>query len=214
MIGVSPYTLGPTIGIADSSLAGLAADVGTFARGISPGADLSQITSAIEASDRLWSLLSPFGTSDLAIANLIGLFFQGYDSMAGLLGNALLFMHDHPDVSDAHIVIRRVMHESPSIRNTRRFAVRQTPLGETTLATGSALVLDLEAATRAGGPSLAFGAGPHQCPGQMIAFTIATAALEAGPRLSHLPASGVRWLPYPNARIPDLTGIAIERSAP
>jgi cytochrome P450 len=160
----------------------------------------------------LWEQVSPLCSSELEVANLIGLFFQGYDSIAGLLGNALLFMQAHPEVTDLHTVVRRVVHESPSIRNTRRYASRVSRLGEATLAVGSALVVDLEAATSGGGPSFAFGAGAHQCPGQLLAFTIAPAALATGPRLVHPRAGDVNWLSYPNARIPDFSGLTIERS--
>jgi cytochrome P450 len=212
MVSVSPHTLGLAVGLEESSLPDLAADVGAFARSTSPGADQAQVAAGIDAADRLWERLSPIGSSELEVANLIGLFFQGYDSVAGLLGSALLFMRAHPEVTDPYTVVRRVVHESPPIRNTRRFVSRETRIGGVTMSAGSAVIVDLEVATAAGGPSLAFGAGAHQCPGQLLAFTIAPAALAAGPRLADLPAGDLQWLPYPNTRIPDLTGIAIERT--
>lgn len=211
IINVSPYTLGMILGVDQVELPNLALSAAAFARAISPGASALEIESGIAAADELWELFSKLVPVDRAnpelwISNVIGLFFQAYDSMAGLLGNSLLFMSAHPEVTDIRIAIRRTLHESPPIRNTRRFAAADTILGDSLIKVGSSLLLDLEAAMQCSGPSLGFGAGPHACPGQILAFTIAAAALDVGPRLSGIAPT---FYPYPNARVPDFRGIAI-----
>jgi len=211
IVNVSPYTLGMTFGVDLAELPHLARRAAAFARAISPGASALEIESGITAADDLWELFSKLVPVDrvskeLWISNVIGLFFQAYDSMAGLLGNSLLFMQAHPEVTDVRVAIRRTLHESPPIRNMRRFAAADTVLGDSLITAGSSLLLDLEPAMQCSGPSLGFGAGPHACPGQILAFTIAAAALDVGARLSGIAPT---FYPYPNARVPDFRGIAI-----
>jgi cytochrome P450 len=212
-VNVSPYTLGTVLGIDPEHLHELARNAAAFARTLSPGASTGQIESGIAAADELWQIFArqapPAGVDpDIWICNVIGLFFQAYDSMAGLLGNSLLFMQAHPEVTDVRVAIRRTLHETPPIRNTRRFAADDTELGGRLIAAGTSLLIDLESAMRdtGSGPSPGFGAGPHACPGQVIAFTIAAAALEVGPGIEgiHPP-----YYPYPNANVPDFRGFAI-----
>ena len=219
VVNVSPYALGKTFGVAEQDLPVLARNVARFSRAISPGASATEIETGVEAANFLWESFSNIprqrtGDSDLLTSNLIGLFFQGFEGMAGLLGNSLIYLNAHPETTDVRTAIRHVMHESPSIKNTRRFANSETHLGDTLIAADSTLLIDLEAATTSSpsSPSFAFGAGAHACPGQLIAFTIATAALEVGPRLIETPQDGFTYFPYPNVRVPNFRGISIARS--
>jgi cytochrome P450 len=215
-VNVSPYTLGTILGIDPENLPELARNAAAFARAISPGASANETESGISGADELreiFARLAPTtgGDPEIWISNVIGLFFQSYDSMAGVLGNTLLFMQAHPDITDVRVAIRRTLHETPPIRNTRRFAAADTELGGTLIAAGSSLLIDLESAMKAtgSGPSLGFGAGPHACPGQVIAFTIAAAAVEVGPRLEGILPP---YYPNPNASVPDFRGFAIPGS--
>ena len=218
---VAPHALVRAFGIHHTHYAILLTSVEAFARAISPGASAEDVVRGIAASEPLWDIVAKSGYAerfdfdlDPVISNIIGLYFQAFDSTAGLLGNALIYLSEHPSVVDMRSVIRHVMHETPSIRNTRRFAAKSTAIGDADIQEGATLILDLEKATINSGDdaSLAFGAGPHRCPGQLIAFTIAVAALESGPRLSSLPADGISWMPYPNARVPDFRSIPIEEA--
>jgi cytochrome P450 len=84
--------------------------------------------------------------------------------------------------------------DSP-VQNTRRFVDRPTRIAGIDLAAGDVILLLL------GASGQAFGHGPHACPGQEIALTIAEAALA---QLGPLPA-GLRWryIPLANGRLPE-----------
>jgi cytochrome P450 len=172
-------------------------DVASLARGLGPAATDRDLALAVEGCEHLWESMSPKVPADLERAAAIGLLFQGFDSVAALIGNGLVAGARQPGD------VRRLLVETPPIRTTRRFDAQGRPV-----------VVDLEAATRATGgmPSYAFGYGLHRCPGQVLAFTIATHALEHAPRLSTVP-DPVAFLPYPNANVPDLRGVELDWNA-
>lgn len=162
-------------------------------------------------------------------ANLVGLLSQTCEATAGLLGNSLAALAREPDLRRKlasrwellPALIEEVARHDPSVQNTRRFVARSTLVDGNVLAPGDAVLLVLAAANRdpALNPapatfelmrmhrqSLGFGYGPHACPGQMLAFTIAAAGLRAllsgGLRTEALLASGWDYQPSVNARIP------------
>lgn len=217
-VGLSSYSLGLAFGIEENRLPELAFHVASFTRAISPGGTQHQLADGITAAEVLWTMMSNLriidvqvAVRDVWIANMIGLFFQAHDSMAGLLGNALIYVQRHPEVTDMRQVIRQVLRESPPICNTRRFTTGPVTFGEIPVVAGETIVLDLEHAMRMNpdAPSLGFGSGTHQCPGQVLAFTIAASALEHGPRINPGPEVRFEYHPLPNANIPDLRGFSI-----
>lgn len=109
-----------------------------------------------------------------------------------------------------------VMRHDPPVHNTRRFAAEALSLAGVAVPAGAALLIMLgaadvgaaEAADACGrhDPSLSFGAGPHACPGAMLAQSLAVAALTR--RLAGgAPAWPVNWhyRPLVNARVPVFT---------
>jgi cytochrome P450 len=162
-------------------------------------------------------------------ANLVGLLSQTCEATAGLLGNSLAALAREPDLRRRlasrwellPALVEEVARHDPSVQNTRRFALRSTIVDGTVLAPGDAVLLVLAAANRdpALNPApatfelmrthrqtLGFGYGPHACPGQALAFTIAAAGLRAllsgGLRTEALLARGWDYQPSVNARIP------------
>jgi len=167
--------------------------------------------------------------SQTLLANLVGLLSQTCEATAGLLGNSLAALAREPDLRRKlasrwallPALVEEVARHDPSVQNTRRFVARSTIVDGTVLAPGDAVLLVLAAANRdpALNPSpatfelmrthrqtLGFGYGPHACPGQALAFTIAAAGLQAllsgGLRTDALLASGWDYQPSVNARIP------------
>jgi cytochrome P450 len=96
-------------------------------------------------------------------------------------------------------VIQNVLRDDPPIQNTRRFVVRDGLVAGQPMKEGDAILVLLATADRA------FGTGPHACPGETLAVTIAEAGIEAllqaGLDLERL-ASSVTYRPSANARIP------------
>ncbi|SEA72994.1 cytochrome P450 [Variovorax sp. YR216] len=162
-------------------------------------------------------------------ANLVGLLFQTCEATAGLLGNSLAALAREPDLRRKlasrwdllPALVEEVARHDPSVQNTRRFVARSTIVDGTVLAPGDAVLLVLAAANRdpALNPApatfelmrthrqtLGFGYGPHACPGQALAFTIAAAGLQAllssGLGTESLLARGWDYQPSVNARIP------------
>jgi cytochrome P450 len=148
------------------------------------------------------------------VANGIGLMWQGYEAMAGLVGNSLLALARHPDVLVAvrrepaltGNLVQEVLQWDPPGHSTRRFVVRDGAIAGQALRAGDAILVLLAAATRdpavarAGCFDLhrqprrvfAFGAGRHACLGDGLAMRIAEIAvhrlLDAGLDPAPLPA--------------------------
>jgi cytochrome P450 len=156
------------------------------------------------------------------IANLIGLFSQTYEATAGLIGNALLALLRHPmlprDATDVDDWIAETQRFDPSVQNTRRFVAAPCEVQGVSLNSGDVILVLLASANR--DPQLndspdtfildrphrrsfTFGAGRHQCPGQMLALSIASATLKQilamKPTLNQLEW---RYRPSLNGRIP------------
>lgn len=162
------------------------------------------------------------------VANAIGLMTQAYEATAGLIGNTLLALAVRPQLSariptDAGLlddVIREVLRHDPPVHNTRRFiaaegqiAGRRMRAGDTVLVVLAAANHDAAAnpaperfdAARVHRRTFTFGAGPHACPGEQLAVTIARAGIE-GLLARGLPLASlcgtVTYRPSTNVRVP------------
>ncbi|MET0777899.1 MAG: cytochrome P450 [Pseudomonas mandelii] len=162
------------------------------------------------------------GDPETLIANLIGLFSQTYEATAGLIGNAMMaliknlsLLRDSTPVDD---LIAEVQRFDPSVQNTRRFVAAPCEIEGVCLKAGDVILVLLASANR--DPQLnespdafildrpqrrsfTFGAGRHQCPGQLLALGIASATLSE--ILLHHPALdrlAWKYRPSLNGRIP------------
>ncbi|MBS0429199.1 MAG: cytochrome P450 [Proteobacteria bacterium] len=158
------------------------------------------------------------------IANLVGLLSQTCDATAGLVGNSLLawVRHGAPAPADTPSAwIEEVARHDAPVQNTRRFVAEDTVLDGQLLRAGDAVLLVLAAAQRdpalnpapdrfdPGRPGrrlLGFGHGPHACPGQALATTLAGAAVQAlrehGLDRDRVACHAGRYRASVNARIP------------
>ena len=135
------------------------------------------------------------------MANAIGFMTQAYEATAGLIGNTLLALAARPELSariptDAGLlddVIREVLRHDPPVQNTRRFIAADGQIAGRRMAAGDTVLVVLAAANhdaaanpaperfdvaRAHRRTFTFGAGPHACPGEQLAITIARAGIE------------------------------------
>ncbi len=203
------YVAANLLGIPDDLLPQTAAWVGDFARCLAPGGDPEQAARGGDAAGQLLALFNdvvPDTTDNLlailaqearrvgcdereiVVANGIGFLFQAYDATAGLIGNTLLALADHPDVyarltADPGLlddVIDEVLRYDPPVQNTRRFVASGGEIAGKTMHEGDGILVILAAASR--DPSVnphpahfdisrqkrrtfTFGAGVHACPG-------------------------------------------------
>lgn len=168
------------------------------------------------------------------VANAIGLMTQAYEATAGLIGNTLRALSAQPSLRASvaaeparlESVIREVLRHDAPVQNTRRFvaedgviAGRRMTAGETVLVVLAAANHDAAAnprperfeAARADRRTFTFGAGPHACPGETLAVSIAQAGIAGllahGLDLDALPAHPA-YQPSGNVRIPLFAGAA------
>lgn len=164
------------------------------------------------------------------VANAIGFMSQTFEATAGLLGNTLVCLQRVPalrtSVQRAPACLAQIVSEvvrfDPSIQNTRRFLAADATIGGQPMKSGDALLLVLACANRDPAVNAApdvfdadrterkvytFGLGVHQCPGQLLAESIATAAvrvlLERALAFDAITAP-IAYRPSANARIPEL----------
>ncbi|AWY38668.1 cytochrome P450 [Pseudomonas putida] len=160
--------------------------------------------------------------SQTLTANLVGLLSQTFEATAGLIGNSLLALKRQPALRKKSISIDDLLDEvqrfDPSVQNTRRFVSAACEIEGVRLNPGDAILVLLASANRdpqlnddpdsfllkrPNRRSFTFGAGHHQCPGQKLALSIASASLArilaVNPQLD-----GLRWhyRPSLNGRIP------------
>ena len=212
-----------------------------FVARLSPLSDAAQLTAANAAAEQLSGyfielldhahhhsqLLAGIGqrfasgTPQTLIANLIGLLSQTFEATAGLIGNAVLTLIEHPSLRSESPPVEDLLAEvqrfDPPVQNTRRFVAAPCEIDGVKLnATDVILVLlasanrdpqlndnpDTFLPERPNRRSFTFGAGRHQCPGQHLALSIAGATLKQllaiGPALEQL-----KWQyrPSTNGRI-------------
>ncbi|RKH35266.1 cytochrome P450 [Corallococcus praedator] len=161
------------------------------------------------------------------VPNAVGLLTQAYEATAGLVGASLLAFARMPELREQlargecsleDVVREAARHESP-VQNTRRFLPARATLAGQELEAGATVVVVLAAANRdprvnpqpdaflprrEARRTFTFGLGAHACPGQALAVTMASAAVErvlaSGLDLTPLSQS-VTWRASTNARI-------------
>lgn len=160
---------------------------------------------------------------EVVLANAVGFLFQAHDATAGLIGNALLALAARPELRVPDLlsqVLLEVLRWDPPVQNTRRFVARDGLILDRPMKEGDAILVVLAAANRdpAANPQpdrfdvsrkdrqlFTFGLGPHACPGETLATTIARAGVEAmlraGLDLEAL-AGSFTYRPSANGRIP------------
>lgn len=160
------------------------------------------------------------GEEDVLIANLIGLCSQTFEATAGLIGNALVALQRQPELHNVSVdsLLAEVQRLDPSVQNTRRFVANTCEIDGVRFEAGDVILVLLASANR--DPALnenpdqflpdrpncrsfTFGSGRHQCPGQRLAMTIASATV--GEILAHdIDLSRFTWhyRPSLNGRIP------------
>ena len=247
------YALASLLGVPAERLAETAAQVSALVRGIAPGATPEQqARGSVAAQDlietfreRLAARSTATGESPLGrlvqamarsghddpnaiAANGIGFLSQAYDATAGLIGNTLVALGRHANVSAARApdrrylngVVREVVRHDPPVQNTRRFLAADGVVGGQSMHADDAVLVLLAAANRdpAANPQPAlfdphrparraftFGVGPHACPGEAIATTIAEAGvaqlLACGVEPARL-VETVTYRPSANTRVP------------
>lgn len=246
------YIVASLLGIPDAHLRQTALWMSDFVRCLVPGSLPGQIEQGKEAASHLLDLLhtvvrvqeaqdavcgrsrlmhdikqAGYPDRAMAIANGIGLLSQAYEATAGLIGNTLLTLARHQEVSEQlladpnllPLVIEEVLRYDPPIQNTRRYVAFNGTIAGGEMKEGDGVLVVLAAANR--DPDVnhnperfdlfrparrlfTFGIGEHACPGEMMAVIIARAGVEqlihSGVTLSHL-AESVSYRSSANTRI-------------
>ena len=162
---------------------------------------------------------------DDVVANGIGFLSQAYEGTAGLIGNTLVTLGRlgpgaSADRGDLGAFIREVVRYDPPVQNTRRFLARDATVAGQSMKARDIVLVVLAAANRdplvnpeparfdplrSSRQAFTFGSGPHACPGEAIATTIAVAgvrALLAGGVEPERLAARVSYRPSANTRVP------------
>ncbi|WP_224365568.1 cytochrome P450 [Hyalangium versicolor] len=165
--------------------------------------------------------------AELLTPNAVGLLTQTYEATAGLIGCTLLALARSPglcaqavsgDTQLEDIVREAARHDAP-VQNTRRFVAETGMIADQVVERGETILVLLAAANRdpqvnpspeefiATRPDrclFTFGVGAHACPGEALAVTLASAAvervLETGVDLMPL-TKGITYRPSMNARV-------------
>ncbi len=134
------------------------------------------------------------------VANAIGFMTQAYEATSGLIGNTLRALAVQPHLADSvaadpariQAVVREVLRHDAPVQNTRRFVAADGVIAGQRMAAGDTVLVVLAAANHdpAANPrperfepdrvdrrTFTFGAGPHACPGEALAVTIASAGV-------------------------------------
>jgi cytochrome P450 len=171
------------------------------------------------------------------VANAIGFMTQAYEATAGLIGNTLRALSAQPalrasvaaEPARLESVIREVLRHDAPVQNTRRFVAEDGVIAGQRMAAGETALVVLAAANhdaaanprperfeaaRADRRTFTFGAGPHACPGETLAVSIARAGIAGllahGLDLDALPAHPA-YQPSGNVRIPVFAGASGRR---
>jgi cytochrome P450 len=135
------------------------------------------------------------GVPDEATAARIGLLVQACDATAGLIGNAVQATRRLRLGGPVHAILAETLRHDPPVRVMRRMSLAPARIGNTNIAAGCLVLLDLVAANRdpavfsnpdrfdparpEADRHLTLGAGLRPCPGRDHAFAIAAGVLEA-----------------------------------
>jgi len=168
------------------------------------------------------------------VANAVGLLWQAFEATAGLLASGLLRLSQNPElrttlktnptqITDFSLEVLRT--HSP-IQNTRSYVARAGVLAGQRVQAGDAVLLLLAAANldsrvnpdplcfelgRRNRTLFTFGIGPHTCPGQVLALSIAGAGLLEclRSRIDFLEVQqGLTYRTSVNARLPVWTEVS------
>jgi cytochrome P450 len=205
----------------------LATDVGAIVHGFT-ATDAAAIARGGAAALRLDARVRRRWHDDDVVANVVGLFTQGYDATAGLIGATVLALANDAalrelvaaDAASTQRVVREVARWDPPVQNTRRFVAGDVVTAGRALRAGESVLVLLAAANRdpAANPhpdrcdpareepiSFTFGTGAHACLGEQLAVTIAATAVRRLLRAHADVTCFARPLHYrgaPNTRIP------------
>ncbi|MFJ2365977.1 cytochrome P450 [Pseudomonas sp. NPDC087697] len=187
---------------------------------------VERLSAGDHQSPLLESILQRMADHEALLANLIGLLSQTYEATAGLIGNALLALIRNPHLkgemqrAPARIsdLLTEVQRHDPSVQNTRRFVSAPCEIDGASLKPGDVILVLLASANRdpqlndnpdtlildrPARRSFTFGAGRHQCPGQTLALSIASATLsEILTHTGALDQLAWEYRPSLNGRIP------------
>jgi cytochrome P450 len=221
-------TMARLLAVPDSQLDATCSQVQAFAQGIAPGASDAAVALASEAAGVLMAQGQSEGLDAVQAANRIALMQQSLDATAGLLGQTVLMLRQHPGLAEAAgrslhamrgFVSEVERHQAP-IQNTRRFAAEVLQLAGRPMDKGQGVLLLLASGNRdrslnprpddfdpqrRDGRSLGFGAGAHACPGSAVAIEIVAAAsgwIGAEERFDTYFRRTTGFRPLGNARIP------------
>jgi cytochrome P450 len=227
--GLPVYVVGSLLELDEAALDEVAQLVGDVVRCIFPGGSAEQVERGRAATARFLALFAAKlgDVPPAVVANTAGLLVQTYDATAALISATLLTLARMPEIprsADAlPSVVEEVARFDSPVQNTRRFLTEPTRLLGQDLEAGEAVLVVLAAANRdpsanhephrfdCGRPDpqvFTFGAGPHACPGRMLAVSIACAGV------ARLLANGLDPLllekrpgyrASPNVRLPLLT---------
>jgi cytochrome P450 len=138
-----------------ASFSGVIADVRVIVQVIGRG---EQLTNDCDlAVERLLEVCS-HGETDAV--STISLLYQNFDATASLVMNTIVANH---------LKLERVS----AVKRTLRIARTDVMIESTHIKAGDTVILDLDAA------GLEFGAGPHQCPGRLLAESICRGITDA-----------------------------------
>jgi cytochrome P450 len=179
---------------------------------------------------RLAHALHAAGRADtqVIVANAIGLLMQSYEATAGLIGNTLVLLAKRPDMraqitANAALLpalLAEMLRYDAPVQNTRRFVAEAGIIAGCEMLADDAILVVLAAANhdptanpnpehfdlfRQNRQIFTFGSGVHACPGEIIATSIAQAALEqlltTDLEFALLP-DAMHYRPSANTRIP------------
>ena len=201
LFDLTPYVLAELLGVPANEHREVARAAACFARALAPGAvvtDHEALEHAVLDLERAVSCVRDARLAHVDVANRVGLFFQGFDATAGLIGNAVLAIGRDRALSPRAAVEWAAQHD-PSIHTTRRFVRHDVTLAGERLRRGDSVLLLLAADAA----TFAFGQGRHACPARAFATTVACAGVEALQEHGRWTTTG--YHASSNARIPRLS---------
>jgi cytochrome P450 len=139
------------------------------------------------------------------VAAAISILFQARDATAALIGTAVLAgTSDRRDPRSAAQRVDQVLRHDAPVQCTRRTAVADAAIADTTVPAGSAVWIFLATAEQGSGMPATFGSGPHGCPGAAHATAIARQVVSVIGAEGWRPVSAQRvdYEPRPNIRVP------------